>query len=315
MHIAFERTIASAYRFGAANCLAILGIAWLPFLLFLVAVVLLVVSMLPELSSLMAMGTDTWGEARLAEFVLSVMTKTFLILLLFLLVYAMVTVGLMRRALGQESGRVFIYFFLGAETWRMLGALVLLLVLAMALIIAYCLGVALISFLLTKISTALQNFALPLLVLGGLVFGIYAIVRAQFFLPAVVVAEAHIGIRRSWHLGRGNFWRIVGIVLAVSLPAYIVLTVLNSIVVQLALSGQPLPMLAVTPGKVSPDELRRYLAAWLAAFRSVFPIMALLQLLYMMAVTGLSAGAIATAYKQVTGHDADAPSASTRVTE
>jgi hypothetical protein len=42
---------------------------------------------------------------------------------------------------------------------------------------------------------------------------------------------------------------------------------------------------------------------WFAAVRSVLPVMALLQLLYMVAVTGLSAGAVATAYECVTGHD------------
>jgi hypothetical protein len=83
-------------------------------------------------------------------------------------------------------------------------------------------------------------------------------------------------------------------------------------VLQLALNGQPFPMVGLTPGKASPDAVRQYFIAWLAAVRSVFPIMALLQLLYMVAVTGLSAGAVATAYKLVTGHHEDAPSASTR---
>jgi len=312
MHIPFERTIASAYRFGSTNYLAILGIAWLPFLLFLIAAVLLVVSMLPELSGLMAMGADKWDESRLAAFMLSLMSKALLLSVLLLLAYAMVMVGLMRRALGQDSGTVFIYFSLGAETWRMVGAYVLLLLLATAFVIAFCLGVALISFLLAQISTAFQNFAMTLLILGGLASGIYAIVRAQFFLPAIVVAERHIGIRRSWQLGRGNFWRIVGIMLAVSLPAYVVLTVLNSVVVQLALSGQSLPMVGLRPGRVSPDEFRQYFAAWLVALRIVFPIMALFQLFYIGAVTGLSAGAVASAYRLLTGHDADAPSASTR---
>lgn len=312
MHIPFERTIIGAYRFGSGNVLAILGIAWLPFVLFLVAAVLLIVSMLPELSNLMAIGADKWDESRVAAFIFSAMGKTFLMLVLLLIVYAMVTVGLMRRALGQDSGTVFIYFPLGVETWRMVSAYVLLLLLAATFIIAYCLGIGLISFLLATVSAAVQGLATTLLILGGLVFGIYAIVRAQFFLPAVVVAEGHIGIRRSWHLGRGNFWRIIGIVIAVSLPAYVVFTVLYSIVLQLALNGQPFPMVGLTPGKASPDAVRQYLTAWLAAVRSVFPIMALLQLLYMVAVTGLSAGAVATAYKLVTGHHEDAPSASTR---
>jgi len=312
MHIPFERTIMGAYRFGSENYLAILGIAWLPFLLFLVAAVLLVVSMFPELNGLMgATGPDRWDQAQVSAFVLSILDKTLLMLVLLLLAFAMITVGLMRKALGQDSKAVFVYFSLGAETWRLFGAYVLLLLLVAAGIVAYFFAVALVSFLLAQISAALQGLATTLLILGGLVFGIYAIVRMQFFLPAVVVAEHHIGIRRSWHLGRGNFWRIVGIVIAVSLPAYVVFTVLYSIVLQLALTGQNLPMVGLTPGRVSPDAFRRYFSAWLAATRSVLPVLALLQLLYMVAVTGLSTGAVATAYKLVTGHDG--PSDPTRV--
>jgi len=173
----------------------------------------------------------------------------------------------------------------------------------MAFVIAYSLGVGLVSLFLARISTALQGLATTLLILGGLGFGLYAFVRAQFFLPAIIVAEHHIGIRRSWHLGRGNFWRIIGIVFSVSFPAYIVFTVLYSIVLQLALSGQSIPIVGLTPGRLTPEEFRHYFSAWLAAVRGVLPVLALLQLLYMVAVTGLSAGAVATAYNHVTGHD------------
>lgn len=303
MHIPFERTVMGAYRFGSANYLAILGIAWLPFLLFMVAAVLLVVSMLPELNGLMATGPDRWDQAQVSAFVIVILDKTLLMLVLLLLAFAMVTAGLMRRALGQDSEAVFIYFSLGAETWRMFGAYALLLLLAAAFVLAYCFAVVLLSFLLARVSAALQGLATTLLILSGLVLGLYAIVRTQFFLPAVVVAEHHIGIRRSWNLGRGNFWRIVGVVIAVSLPAYVVFTVFYSIVLQLALSSQNPPLVGLTPGKVSPDELRHYFSTWLAATRSVLPVLALLQLLYMVAVTGLSAGAVATAYKLVTGQD------------
>ena len=68
MQIPFERTIIGAYRFGTANYLSILGIAWLPFLLLLAAAALLVMTALPELGSLLAMGADKWDESRVAAF-------------------------------------------------------------------------------------------------------------------------------------------------------------------------------------------------------------------------------------------------------
>jgi len=52
-------------------------------------------------------------------------------------------------------------------------------------------------------------------------------------------------------------------------------------------------------GRKNADTVR----AHLAASRQVARVLALLQLLYMVAVTGLSTGAVATAYKLVTGYD------------
>jgi hypothetical protein len=47
---------------------------------------------------------------------------------------------------------------------------------------------------------------------------IYWLVRQTFFLTPVVVAEERIGLRRAWSLGRGNFWRMFVVILALLVP-------------------------------------------------------------------------------------------------
>ena len=65
---------------------------------------------------------------------------------------------------------------------------------------------------------------------------IYVMVRLTFLLLPVVVAEHRIGIKRSWQLGKGNFWRMLGLFILIFLP----IVVLE--VVALKLFLPPVPM-------------------------------------------------------------------------
>ncbi|MGZ5988319.1 MAG: hypothetical protein ACXWLZ_04620 [Rhizomicrobium sp.] len=314
MKIPFERTLLGAYRFAFTNFLSILGIAWFPFLIVGVTAAGLVYSMLPLLNSLLTTGQDKWSETQMIPFVTPLVGSMSLLFVVFILAFAMVNVGLMRKALGQHPGPIYIFFSLGEQVWRMIGAYLLLMLLAWGTMIAFGLGLAVVTFALSKISATVQTVGTALLMLAAIFGGIYAIVRVQFFLPAVVVAEHHIGLRRSWNLGRGNFWRIVGIVILVTLPAYIVFTTLFSVVLQISLVRHAGPLAGIMPhmmqGKMTPEELRQYLTALLSAVAGVWPILAVMELLYMVALTGLSAGAIATAYNLVTGATDSAPPSS-----
>jgi hypothetical protein len=222
-----------------------------------------------------------------------------------LLVYAMVGVGLMRKALGQHPEPVYFFFSLGEQVWRMIGAFLLLMLLAWGLMIAFAIGLGAVSFALSKYAPAAQVVVTVLLTFAAILAGIYAFVRLQFFIPAVVVAEHHIGLRRSWNLGRGNFWRIIGIMILVSLPPYIVFTTIFSSILQISMSSHAAELAAVSPhmmqGKMTPEELRQFFKIIFAAIASVWPILAIMELLYMVALSGMSAGAVATAYKLVTG--------------
>ena len=305
MKIPFERTLVGAYGFAFTNALSILGIAWFPFLLVGLTVGGLVYSLLPLFNNLLATSADKWDETQIVPFVTSLIGSAVVLLVVFFLAYAMVMVGLMRKALGQHPAPVYFYFSLGEQMWRMIGAYLLLLLLAWGVMIAFGIGLAIVGFVLAKVSQAAQSIAMALLILGGIFGGTYALVRVQFFLPAVVVAEHHIGLHRSWNLGRGNFWRIVGIAILVTLPAYIVFTTLISVVLQISMANHAAVLTGFSAhpmnGTVSPEEVRQYMQTILTALEKSWPVLAVLQLLYLITLTGLTAGAVATAYNLVTG--------------
>jgi hypothetical protein len=303
MKIPFERTIAGAYRFAFANILSIIGIGWFPFLLFVALVSGLVVLLIPMFSGLWIADANKFDVARLGAVMLPAGGALLLAILAWIVVAAMVNVGIMRKALGQHPAPVFFFFSLGSQVWRLIGSYLLVSLLAW--------GVAtLIVLAITAVSLALQKFApqaqVPVTVLLSIAAGIwaiYALVRVQFFIPAVVVAENHIGITRSWNLGGGNFWRIVGISLIVTLPAAMASSTITSSMLQIAMGSQPL---VFTPN-MSPDESKRVLMQLLDVFRSIGPYYAAVQLLYFIVVAGLQAGAIANAYSLVTGGKDIAP--------
>ena len=300
MKIPFERTIVGAYRFAFTNILSIIGIGWLPFLLLGLVAVALVYSLLPLLTALSNLDPNRIDAAEVMRLVAPMVGAILILVVVAVFAKAMVIVGVIRKALGQHPAPVFVFFSLGAQVWRMIGAYLLLVLLVWGVGLAFGFGIAGISFLLSKISAALQGLVTTLLICGAAIWGIYAVVRVQYFLPAVVVAENHIGIRRSWHLGRGNFWRIVGIVILMTLPATIVLSTINSVIFQLV----HLPQLMWTPDRANPhiplDEMHRYSSALFATLRNVWPYLVVTELLYVTVLTGLQAGAVANAYNLVT---------------
>ena len=121
---------------------------------------------------------------------------------------------------------------------------------------------------------------------------VYALVRVAFFIPVVVVAENHIGIRRAWHLGKGNFWRILGIMLIVTLPLSMAVNTVTSSMLQMAMGPEFGGVAAATPA-----EGQKILMDLLHAVGRIWPYYAVLQLINLILQAGLLAGASANARK------------------
>lgn len=304
--IPFERTIAAAYRFVISNFVSVLGIGWFPFLLSVLIGAALLRSVMPALDLMLQSAQEKVSSDQAAQAFAPIVFAGLVFVVVFIVAVAMVVVGMMRKALGQNPAPVYFFFSFDSQVWRMVGAYVLLVLLFWALTIGIAIGIALVSAALAKALPAVQAPLTLLLACVAVLWGIYAAVRLQFFLPAVVVAENRIGLRRSWDLGRGNFWRIVGIVIVIALPIGIVQSIFTNLLLQTSMTVNPATMM-------TPEQVRAYFAATMSAAGRVWPLLVLIELLYVVAVTGLGAGAIANAYNYVTGAaDTSAPLAPTK---
>jgi hypothetical protein len=297
MKIPFEPTITGAYRFAFANILSIIGIGWFPYLLFVVIAGATAINVVPLFHGLIIEGTTNQIDtARLGVVIGPLIGAFALVSITGAFAQAMVYVGLMRKALGQHPAPVYIFFSLGSQVWQMIGSYLLLGLLAWGLIALAGAAVTVISLLLQKYAPNFQVLVTVLLAIACYVGAIYAIIRVMFFIPAVVVAENHIGIRRAWHLGKGNFWRIVGVILLVVMPLGFAMSTITQGIMQTVV-GAPATL---QPG-ASPAEVQAFIDKMLTGFIKIAPYFAGLEVIYLILLSGLLAGASAAAYKSVTG--------------
>lgn len=216
-------TIAFAYRFLITEIGTIVGIAWLPAVLSS-AMSYIARAYAAEHQALLDAGDPQTAGTYLLLSLIS------LVVLLF--AASMVGVAITRAAIAQERppGALLLYFAVGHTEWRMFSANVRYLLGAGALLVLAAL-ITVAAFFLS--GTPLEPTA-PIqptaaMVLAGLISWavlLYAgasIVRMGFLLPATIVREEKGGLRRSYELAKGNFWRILAILLALGLPILLLL--------------------------------------------------------------------------------------------
>jgi hypothetical protein len=144
----------------------------------------------------------------------------------------MVGIAITRAALGQERppGALLLYFAAGPTEWRMFSANVRYLLGAGALLAL----AALITVIAFKLSGTPLDPPGPIhptaaAILAGLIAWavfLYAgatILRIGFLLPSTIVRDEKGGLRRSYELAKGNFWRILAVLLALGLPILLLL--------------------------------------------------------------------------------------------
>jgi uncharacterized protein YjeT (DUF2065 family) len=289
-------TISGAYGFAFADFLSVLGIAWLPHVVYVLLIAGIVYGLAPELPNQLMHGqfdiTTLYALRRIGG----------LIWLIGIVVQSMVTVGLQRKALGEMPGATFFYFSLGAPVWRMIGA-VFLAIIAYVIIILLTAGVT--AALVIAAIKFIAGFGKAVGVILGIIavcWIIYAAVRLFFFLPAVVVAEGQIGLIRSWELGGGNFWRIFAVCFVVFVPVAI-----GFGIIQNALIGPFLPPDLMTHFRpnMTPDQFGEFYVSILKdmfqAMRAALPLIIVLAIIRSIVFLGLGNGAVAKAYLGVTG--------------
>ena len=159
-------------------------------------------------------------------------------------IWAVTSVGVTRAALGQPLGSSAYYFPVGMVELRMFGAM-----------LRFWLGVVVLIFLASLLSGfAFMLAGVPLdgssepepsaaLLIAGIItwaafgYAIYTIVRMGFLLSPTVVSRRQGGLQRSHDLTRGNFWRIVAILVALILPILFLLSIVGAVILRAALGN------------------------------------------------------------------------------
>jgi hypothetical protein len=209
-------TIAQAYRFAFRDFLKIFGVIWVSWAI-LSAGGFLLRNQMADLSTAMA-AHDFHAIAH----VWSIILPFYLVVLALML---MQMIGIAELALGTHSGPRWFYFSLGGKLWRYVGSL-LLTVLAMVVAwIGVLLGALPLGLLMGWINRAVPGLGIVTRLVSALGFvalwcaAFYAWLRLSFLLlPVIAAGESGMALGQSWTLGKGNFWRILVILLAVIAP-------------------------------------------------------------------------------------------------
>ncbi len=221
------RTIAFAYSFTFGQIGTVIGLIWLPLVLFFVGYFFAM--------TYYAQGVEAW----LADSDPSAFGKPFLALMAFyivaMFVVAVIGVAITRQAMGQRKSSAVVSFNLGAAEFNLflsfLAAYLVIVAVIVGLFLALAVlggiaGVVLSAAAASLSKVAVNQISLALGILGGLavIAGlIYVSVRLVFLLAPVTVVEEKIDLIRAWSLTKGNFWRIFLIGLATVVPITLIM--------------------------------------------------------------------------------------------
>ncbi|HEY1614447.1 MAG TPA: hypothetical protein VGF97_12225 [Rhizomicrobium sp.] len=279
------RTISDAYTFGFARFLSVLGIVWFPYACLAALAMGAFYLLAPGVPRLLLQGDFDFS-------MLAGLRRVGLVLWLAgLVVSAMVAVGLQRRALGEMTGPVFIWFSLAAPVWRMVAAFFLAWVIIVVIAILAAIACGLIWLASGHLPYGVTVAIRAIAILAAACFVIFVAVRLCFFLPPVVVSERLIGLERAWLLSRGNFWRIVGVGAAIFIPVGIAFSLIASVL----FGSFAIPHLTAA---MSLKDILREIAL---QFRVVGPYMLAYRFVERIVFFGLGNGANASAYLAVGG--------------
>ncbi|OAI45238.1 hypothetical protein AYO42_03295 [Rhizomicrobium sp. SCGC AG-212-E05] len=264
-------TIRDAYVFTAANLGGIIGLIWIPMVLVTVMGFFTFQRYYNAVIEAMASGaTATLGPTML-------MMLGYIVAAL--LLHAVMYVAVVQLALGTRSAPPWAHFAFGAEEWRMFRAFLAFL----GLLLAFVIPILVIG------TAATGGGGTPGPAMAGLVLLIYgvlilAVPRFLALLPALAVAENVPVLRRSWQLSAGNFWRLLGILAGIFVPALFVMGLL-----QVVLGGR-------LPAATSGTDQMQMMAGLLRA-RDTLPIVSGLGFFISPVLIGLFSHASVSAWR------------------
>ncbi len=288
MKMRIGETLEGAFGFLFRSIVSVLGTIWLPYVAGAVVIFAVAYAAHPDWSAMFNMND---GNAAAAAMLRAVPVFG-LGWLIFVVVDAMVRVGLMRKALGLHEGPVFVFFSLGVPVWRMIGAnFLVFLISTLVVAAAVAVGVGGVMLAQNAMPQPWRGLFDVLLVIALILGALYVPLRLFFFLPAVVVGEERIGLGRAWELGKSNVLRILVVSAAIAIAVSFVAGALTAPFMQ----SMPFP----TPGSQpsAQDMMRLQMAMW----HTMAPVFVIQYVVQTIALTALNTGAVATAYRAMNG--------------
>jgi hypothetical protein len=186
----------------------------------------------------------------------------------------------------------------------MIGAFLLLMAVVIGCWLALMAAGATSGFLINLIArtlfvAAIAKIAVGLVIAVAFFVYIYVIIRSSFLLAPVVIAEEKANLKRAWALGRGNFWRIFLVLLAIMVPAIAIELVF---MFKFIMQGMPIAPAHATPEQIAATQAG--IAAWNAANMArmtrnwyiSYPLLGAFSVVFY----GLTCGAQAFAYRALT---------------
>ena len=271
--------VREAYQFAFQHLGAVIGLIWVPMLVMSVTGFFAAQRYYNNLIDALASG----NAANLGPSILMVLGY----LVAALLLYAVMIVSVTQLALGQRQGGAMAHFSFGALEWRTFRALSGLVGLALLMLLTLMIaGSALLSASGgAKGSQAMDGMLLMLLLYGMIVAGAP---RFLMLLAAVSVAETEPALRRSWALSAGNFWRLLGVLVAVFVPVLVLFAG-----AEMALAGQAAPIDSSSDKMLMISSLMRA--------RQVLPLVSGLSFLFAPVLIALYCSASVSAWRILTG--------------
>jgi hypothetical protein len=221
------KTVAFAYNFLFTRIGTVVGVAGLP------AVLASAVDYLVR-SYTSTEETEASAGTNLLIWLIGTVTTIF--------ISSVATVGITRAALGLPLGAGAYYFPVGPLDLRMFLAKLRFWIGVVVLLILASL-VASVSFMLAgvpidgagTVEPSAATLVAGLATWAAFGYAIVTILRMGFLLSATVVSEDKGGLQRSHDLARGNFWRMVAVVLALAAPILVLVSTASLVILSTAL--------------------------------------------------------------------------------
>lgn len=282
------QTVRLAYAFTFGEIGTVIGLIWVPTLIYAVASFFALRAYYNTLADSLQSGLPPSGAG---------VGLPFLLAFLAMLLVGIVGVSLTQQVWGLRQGPAYAHIALGSAELRAFGGffgLYLLLILFIA-IVAIVLGIA-----AAGSASAIQSnprlvgpAGIGFATVAGICLVFYAVIRLSFLLVPSVVDSGEFGLTRSWQLTKGNFWRIVAVGAATLLPIALIFAV-----AELAILGPSLFLPDMTNGAGA--NLNK-LASQMRAMQDHMPVLMGLSFVVSPLLYGLMFSASAFAYRALSG--------------